>query len=170
MYCDACGARIDEGQNFCRACGKAAGAATAAPAVQAERPAPVARPPERRVAAHLRVLAVLWIARGVLLLIPGLFLVAFTHGHFPPDVSADVQSFLQPLLRGVAWVMVFGAAACVVAAWGLLERASWARLFTIIIGAISLVEVPFGTALGVYSLWVLLPESSEIEYRQMAVS
>jgi hypothetical protein len=27
--------------------------------------------------------------------------------------------------------------------------------------------MPFGTALGVYTLWVLLPAKSEEEYRQM---
>lgn len=159
MYCDACGARLEEGQNFCRACGKAVGAA----------PAAVVRPPERRVAAHLRVLAVLWIARGVLNLIPGIFLVSFSRWRFPMEMPVDVQSFVHPLLSSIGWVLLAAAAACFVAAWGLLERASWARIFTIIVGAISLVEVPLGTAIGIYSLWVLLPESSEIEYREMAL-
>ena len=158
MYCDACGAKLEDGQSFCRACGKAVGAAPAARAT-------VSRP---RVAAHLRVLAVLWIARAVLLLIPALFLLAFSHWQFPAEVPADVQTFLHPLFGGIGWVLLVSAGACFVAAWGLLERAPWARLFTIIVGALSLVEVPFGTALGIYSLWVLLPESSEIEYRQMA--
>jgi hypothetical protein len=30
--------------------------------------------------------------------------------------------------------------------------------------------MPFGTALGIYTLWVMLPNSSEMEYRQMARS
>jgi hypothetical protein len=154
---------LEDGQNFCRTCGKAVGAAPAAPVAPA-------RPPLRRVAAHLRVLAVLWIARGVLHLIPGLFLVSFSRWRFPAEMPADVQSFIHPLLGGIGWMFLFGSAASFVAAWGLLERASWARIFTIIVGAISLVDVPFGTALGIYSLWVLLPETSEAEYRQMAMS
>jgi hypothetical protein len=162
MYCDACGARLEDGQSFCRTCGKGVGTAPVARV-------PTVPPPVNRVAAHLRVLAVLWIARAVLLLIPGLFLLVFTRGRFPSGMPEDMQGFLHPLLGGIAWVMMFGAAACFIAAWGLLERAPWARIFTIIIAAISLVEVPFGTVLGIYSLWVLLPESSEAEYRAMAM-
>jgi len=158
LYCDACGAKLEDGQGFCRACGKAVGAVPAARAAS----------PRMRVAAHLRVLAVLWIARAVLLLIPALFLLSFSHWQLPAEVPADVQSFLHPLFGGIGWCMLVLAGGCFVAAWGLLERAPWARLFTIIVGAISLVEIPFGTALGIYSLWVLLPESSEAEYRQLA--
>jgi len=159
LYCEACGAKIDEGQNFCRGCGKAVGA-----------PAAPSRPPVSRVAAHLRVLAVLWIAGGVLLLVPGFFLLSLSHWRFPAEVPIDVQGFLHPLMSSFAWIMLVGAAACLVAAWGMLERAPWARIFAIVLGAISLVEVPFGTALGIYTLWVLLPESSEAEYREVAAA
>jgi hypothetical protein len=30
------------------------------------------------------------------------------------------------------------------------------------------VDMPFGTAIGIYSLWVLLPAASEEEYRRMS--
>jgi hypothetical protein len=33
------------------------------------------------------------------------------------------------------------------------------------VGFISLFNIPIGTALGVYTLWVLLPAQSEEEYR-----
>lgn len=159
MYCDVCGAKLEVGQNFCRACGKAMSAA--APPVAPVRP---------RVASHLRLLAVLWIVRGVLHLIPGLFLRSFSRWGFPAELPMDARHFLHPLLNGIGWLLLLGAGLCFVAAWGLLDRAPWARGYTIIVGAISLVEFPFGTALGIYTLWVLLPESSDIEYRQLAMS
>ena len=31
-------------------------------------------------------------------------------------------------------------------------------------GGLNLVDIPFGTALGIYTLWVLIPEESEREY------
>jgi len=40
-------------------------------------------------------------------------------------------------------------------------------MLTIIFGAVSLIDIPFGTAIGIYSLWVLLPAESEREYRTM---
>ena len=38
---------------------------------------------------------------------------------------------------------------------GLLKRQDWARLLVIIISVLQLFNVPFGTAVGVYSLWAL---------------
>lgn len=122
-----------------------------------------------RVAAHLRVLDVLWIARAVLCLIPALVLLWLGHWQVVAGDGTNAPNFLRYLLNGIGFFMLVLAAGCFVAAWGLLERASWARLYTIVVGAISLVEVPFGTALGIYSLWVLLPESSEAEYRRLAM-
>jgi hypothetical protein len=33
---------------------------------------------------------------------------------------------------------------------------------------INILSIPFGTALGIYTLWVLMPDQSEAEYRAMA--
>jgi hypothetical protein len=34
-----------------------------------------------------------------------------------------------------------------------------------VMGLLSLVDIPFGTAVGIYTLWVLAPSESEAEYR-----
>jgi ABC-type spermidine/putrescine transport system permease subunit II len=54
------------------------------------------------------------------------------------------------------------------AGFGLLERRPWARSLTIVLAVIALLHPPFGTALGIYTLWVLLPTESEDEYRRTA--
>jgi hypothetical protein len=59
--------------------------------------------------------------------------------------------------------------ACLVVAWGLLDRAPWARIYTIVVSVIWLLDFPLGTALSIYTLWVLLPETSEAEYRELAM-
>jgi len=41
-------------------------------------------------------------------------------------------------------------------------------MLAIVFGAISLIDIPFGTAIGIYTLWVLLPAESEQEYRTMS--
>lgn len=38
---------------------------------------------------------------------------------------------------------------------------------TLVLAFLALFHVPFGTALGIYSLWVLLPSESEREYEAM---
>jgi hypothetical protein len=53
------------------------------------------------------------------------------------------------------------------AGWGLLQREGWARPAAIALGILNLFDPPFGTALGIYTLWVLLPAESEREYREL---
>ena len=50
---------------------------------------------------------------------------------------------------------------------GLLQRQSWARTLAIVMGIIVLINIPFGTALGVYTLWTLLSPESQREYESM---
>lgn len=56
----------------------------------------------------------------------------------------------------------------VITGWGLLERQPWARMLAIVVACLSLIHIPFGTALAVYTLWVLLPAESEQEYRRIS--
>ena len=48
------------------------------------------------------------------------------------------------------------------------DKSSSAADLAIVLACFSLIKIPFGTALGIYTLWVLLPASSEEEYRQIA--
>jgi hypothetical protein len=45
--------------------------------------------------------------------------------------------------------------------WGLLNYKPWARLLGIVLSVINLLNIPFGTALGIYGLWVLLNKDTE---------
>jgi hypothetical protein len=46
----------------------------------------------------------------------------------------------------------------VIAGIGLLKFRPWARILTIVLSAINLMNIPFGTILGAYGLWVLLTD------------
>lgn len=79
-----------------------------------------------------------------------------------------MRLFLTPFL-GVIGVLVSGlAVAGVIAGWGLIARYPWARMLSIVLACISLIHFPFGTALGIYTLWVLAPASADAEYRSLA--
>jgi len=83
-------------------------------------------------------------------------------------MNPGIPFFVHGLIRGIGAMFLAGAALGIIAGWGLLERQPWARMLAIVLGFISLLEMPFGTALGIYTLWVLLPAQSEEEYRRMA--
>jgi hypothetical protein len=120
---------------------------------------------------------VLWMAQAllrILSMVPGLLLwfpvgmpaagMAQGLGGLVHFGSPDNTASWAFLLVSSAWTV-----ACLVVAWGLLERARWARTYTIVVSTIWLLDFPLGTALSVYTLWVLLPETSEAEYRELAM-
>ena len=83
--------------------------------------------------------------------------------------AAFAGSFTNSAIVGLAggFAAIFlGAMAALqlVAGWGLLQRKPWARILTIVLGVISLIRFPLGTALGVYTLWVLLSKEGAAEF------
>jgi hypothetical protein len=161
MFCDGCGAAVQPGQAFCSRCGK-------------QVVGPVAATPQRpgRVQSHVHLLGILWLAisafntiGGVILYIIANTLMAHLHDMGAPEAPT---SFLRPLLSVVAILILAKAACGFFAGWGLLHREPWARVAALVLGFISLFNIPFGTAVGVYTLWVLLPAQSQLEYEGMA--
>jgi hypothetical protein len=158
MFCDSCGNRIEPGQRFCPNCGKPVGLVAGPPPTTPAR--------QGRVASHVRLLGILWLASAVIHVIPGFFLLTFfQRGMILPP---DAPPFLNPMMHFIGLAFLGSAVLSLMAGWGLLERQPWARMLTIVLGALHLINVPFGTALGAYTLWVLLPAESEAEYAHMA--
>jgi hypothetical protein len=155
MFCDRCGAQMADTARFCQACGK-----PFAPVV------PTTLVPMNRVARHIRNVGILWIVYSCIHLIPGLIVGSMPHW-FPFDGNHDFFLF-RGVFRVVGGFLLLKGVVGIIAGWGLLDRQSWARILAIILGFLSLLHFPLGTALGVYTLWVLLPGYSELEYRQMA--
>src|SRR6266853_4707274 len=124
-------------------------------------------PVQGRLAGHMRLLAILWFAVSAFRMIPGIVLLTM-FGSDARFLPPDVPGFVTGILQTVGFLFVGGAAVGLIAGWGLLERQPWARTLAIVLGAFSLLDVPFGTALGIYTLWVLLPAQSEEEFRQIS--
>jgi hypothetical protein len=45
--------------------------------------------------------------------------------------------------------------------WGLLNYKPWARILIIVLSVLNLLNIPFGTLIGGYSLWVLLNDETQ---------
>jgi zinc-ribbon domain len=160
MYCTACGTENSASSRFCGGCGRPV---TVAPVPYTQ--APVSR------ASHFRLLGILWLAESAMRLVPGLALLglfgaggALLSGLLPFGLAAWALVWM-PALAIIGAILSITAGGGVIAGWGLLNRKPWARTLAIILGLFSLPHVPFGTALGVYTLWVLLPGDSEQEYQ-----
>ena len=153
MYCDACGTAVEQGQQFCRACGKPIGGVPTLPR-------------QSRMSGHVRLLGILWLAISAFRLLPGGALLFFGHAGWP--MFGLNLPFLPPLLTFVGYWMALSALAGFITGWGLLSRQPWARLFALVLACFALLDPPFGTALGIYTLWVLLPQGAEAAYRRLS--
>jgi len=121
---------------------------------------------------HVKILGVLHIvfgslgilfALGMLLLFGGIAgLIGVSD--YTPDSHISI-----PIVGGIGAIIFFFVLAIslpgLIAGIGLLQFRPWARILTIVISVLDLIHVPFGTALGVYGLWVLLSQGSERLFR-----
>jgi hypothetical protein len=156
MFCIRCGAHIPFGFTTCQKCGRRVGDPTRALA-------------QSRLDRHLRLLGILWIVMGGLFLIPALGLMVF--GGSLRFVVHDHQTMggLFPLLLYVIGgsLTILGAGGVCVGL-GLMQRADWARVTALVLGVLALLHPPFGTALGIYTLWVLASDEGGQEYCYIA--
>ena len=157
MFCDKCGAPAQPDQRFCSRCGK-------------EFAGAIGYPRASRVAEHIRLLGIFWLAISALNAVGGVILYILANTLFVrlPEMTGEraATAWLHPFLSVIAALILVKAAAGFFAGWGLLQRESWARLLTIVLGFLALINIPFGTALGIYTLWVLLPAGADEEYEQ----
>jgi hypothetical protein len=117
---------------------------------------------------HVKVLGILYLVVSSLSLLLAVFLLLITAGAAGVvGVSADPQdaAISIPVLgiagAALAAFLVIFALPGLLAGYGLLNYKPWARILGIVLSAISLINIPIGTLLGVYGLWVLLSNGTE---------
>lgn len=155
MFCNRCGTQLQPDFNLCPKCGAPVGA-------------PASVPPTGRLQRHLRTLGILWIVVGVLWVIPSLVLMGISHApHLMMGDEMFSHAFMPPMMFSLGVVFLVIAAGGVLVGWGLMNHERWARMTAIVVGILALFHPPFGTALGIYTLWVLLPAESAAEYDRM---
>jgi hypothetical protein len=162
MYCERCGNQLIDGTRFCSSCGKTVGIAV----VPLER--------QGRVQRNLQVLSILWLLWGSLEILMGVILFVVANvlfgfaARFHGGNIGGAEPFVHTILTIVGTFIGVKGILTVVAGWGLLQRESWARALTVVMAFLGILHIPLGTALGIYTIWVLLPNESAEEYERLA--
>jgi len=171
MVCQACGNAVAGPGAFCTRCG-----------VQVPPP-PMgygARPPMMpRVQQHVQTLGILWCVYGAYRAATGimgaLVLAGLSaHGRFggwgaTPDIPFMAQApWFAGMAMFVAVYTLVTAALSFLVGFSLMARKPWGRVLAIVVAVLSLLKIPVGTALGIYTLWVLAPGASGAEYDAIA--
>ena len=114
-------------------------------------------------AQHIKIIAIINLIFGGLGLLAALGILAFfvilggaaaaRGGNADAAAAGGVLSGL-----GLLFAMVVGVFSLpqLLGGWGLLTGRSWGKIIILILSALNILNVPLGTALGIYGFWALL--------------
>jgi hypothetical protein len=118
------------------------------------------------VDAHVALVGALFIIWGLLTALVGVSTLALGIGAVALLASArgggqmaagiTAAAFTTLALIAIAW-----GAAHVLVGIPLRQRKPWARVIALMLGSVDLLLLPYGTALGIYTLWALLNEKGK---------
>jgi hypothetical protein len=170
MFCSGCGQAIEPGLMFCPQCGRPVTAPVPhVPGLQFQL---------ESYAGKVRALGTVWFIYAGLSMLFGFmglaFANAFMSGHFGPWMHGPWMhgpvppEWIFPAVIHFAWIfVVVRSGLALVAGWGLMEHTQWGRIVAIVAAFLSLLKFPFGTALGIWTLVVLLGYRNSSLYEQL---
>lgn len=167
MYCSGCGQGLQPGQTFCPQCGR--------PVAMAPPPVPGLQFELATYASKIRALAMVWFIYGGLTLVLSFFGMAiaraFLHNHNMPWGywgNPIRPEWFGPVFLQFVWVFVVLRAGLLLAAgWGLMQREPWGRMVAIVAAFLSLIKFPVGTAIGIWTLVILMGYRNQTLYEQL---
>ena len=109
---------------------------------------------------HINIVASLRIGFSILGILIGVLF--FTVLYFIGDLVDDEEAELVlTIIANVLVVMIIILSIPgIIAGIGLFKRKEWARILTLILSVLDLVNIPIGTAIGVYSIWALVQQET----------
>lgn len=112
---------------------------------------------------HINIVAALQIGLSVFNLLVALliFTVLKLIVGFVDDSNGEMV--LSIIANVIAIVFIIISLPGILAGIGLYRRQEWARILTLVLSVIEVFNFPFGTAIGIYSIWALIqPENIEL--------
>lgn len=113
---------------------------------------------ERKAKSHVTLVGVLHISFGALTILGAIIaLIAMNFaGNFIPEEESLARNILGSISVIVPAIIAFFGTIDLLAGVSLFSYQQWSRIFVIVISAINCLNIPIGTAKGVYSIWALM--------------
>jgi len=120
------------------------------------------------MASHVKILGAVYIALSTLALFVALFIAmavgtagAIVGSAADPNDAAVALPIIGIAGSALVAFLVVVSLPGLVAGIGLLKMRPWARIVGIVVAILSLLNIPLGTIVGVYGLWVLFSKETE---------
>jgi len=105
---------------------------------------------------HVTVLGILYIAFSALGLLLAVIIFAAVVGGGIISGDSEAKAITAIVGPAVSALFLLLAAPGLIGGIYLLKRRPWARILMLVLGFLNLIHIPIGTALGIYTIWVLL--------------
>lgn len=113
---------------------------------------------------HINIVAYLYIGLGILGILGGLIALVTLMG--AGAISGDGEAALITGGIGLFVALLAGVLSlpAIIGGYGVLQRKEWGRILVMVLSAINLFNVPIGTAIGGYALYVLTRDDVKVEF------
>jgi len=109
---------------------------------------------------HSTLVAVLQIGFGAIGIFAALVVFIVLTGSGILSHDPEAMAVLPIVGTVLAIFLVFVSAPGIIAGIGLLKRCSWARILMLIVAVLDLLNIPLGTIISIYTIWVLLQDET----------
>jgi hypothetical protein len=125
---------------------------------------------------HVTALGICYIIFSVLMVITGIFLFVLLAGigllaEHVPGVSEPPPGGFALFFSGLGGIiggfLVVTAIPGIINGIGLIQHCGWSRVMTIVLSVLNILSFPFGTALGIYGLWVTMSDKGVIWFSRL---
>ncbi len=117
-------------------------------------------PAENKMEKHLTVVAALQVGFGLLGIIAAIIVYTVLHNVMQIADEPETSRVLSIIARWVSLFLLIVSVPGLIGGIGLFMNKSWARILVLIISVLSLLNIPIGTAVAIYSIWVLVQDDT----------
>jgi len=111
---------------------------------------------------HIQTVAVLHMGFGAMTLVLAVAILCAMGIPFGITLSqgeTEAPKVLAIIAFSIAGIMTLLALPGILGGWGLYKERAWGKPLVLVLSVLQLPNIPFGTVLGIYSLWALLLNS-----------
>jgi len=112
---------------------------------------------------HLKRLGILYLIFGFVCGIVAFFFIDAAAARGPILSLSSIINSLPGFRSVLAFLFTITALPAVIAGFGLLAEKKWAKVLAQILGFVSLVNIPLGTMVGIYTIWALTKDEGEAQ-------
>lgn len=118
---------------------------------------------ENKMEKHVTIVASLQVGFSVLGILAAIIIFVVLRNVWTVVDDYEAERVLKIVAAWVPLFLIILSLPGLVGGIGLFLRQGWARILTLIVAALGLLNIPIGTALGIYTIWVLVqPETTKL--------